>query len=76
LDFWLIERYFLYSARAGKLFRGQVHHLPYPLSDVALGDYDFTDLMPSGFPKFSKSPAHAIASSGVSVEIFGIEQIH
>ena len=76
LDFWLIERYFLYCTRAGKLFRGQVHHQPYPLSDVALGDYDFTELMPSGFPKFSKSPVHAIASSGVNVEVFGIEQIH
>lgn len=26
LDYWLMERYFLYSYRYGKLFRGDIHH--------------------------------------------------
>jgi uncharacterized protein YqjF (DUF2071 family) len=30
LEFFLLERYYLYNVRGGKLHRGQVHHVPYP----------------------------------------------
>ena len=32
LEHFLAERYFLYAARHGRLYRGQVHHTPLPAS--------------------------------------------
>jgi len=31
LEHWLTERYCLYAQRSGKLFRAEIHHLPWPL---------------------------------------------
>jgi uncharacterized protein len=36
LDFFLVERYVLYSQRADQLFRARVHHRPYPLRKATL----------------------------------------
>jgi uncharacterized protein YqjF (DUF2071 family) len=33
LETWLTERYCLYASRKGKLFRGDIHHLPWPLEN-------------------------------------------
>lgn len=75
LDFWLIERYLLYSKHAGRLYRGQVHHEPYPLAELSLKNYDFRALTPPGLASFSGEPAHRIASPGVRVEVFGLERV-
>lgn len=38
LEHWLTERYCLYSAdRSGRLFRGEINHLPWPLQPAAAG---------------------------------------
>ncbi|MEM7234672.1 MAG: DUF2071 domain-containing protein [Planctomycetota bacterium] len=31
LDHWLTERYCLYSGKEGRVFRGEIHHLPWPI---------------------------------------------
>ena len=36
LDHFLCERYFLYAYARGQLYRGQVHHAPYPLQSAVL----------------------------------------
>jgi len=35
LEYFLTERYCLYTVRAGKVFRAYIHHLPWPLQDAA-----------------------------------------
>jgi hypothetical protein len=35
LDHWLTERYCLYAAAGKRLFRGEIHHLPWPLQPAA-----------------------------------------
>lgn len=37
LDFFLIERYLLYSTKGGKLMQGRVWHEPYPILGPCLG---------------------------------------
>ena len=31
LDYWLTERYCLYAAHGGHVYRGDIHHAPWPL---------------------------------------------
>lgn len=35
LEYWLTERYCLYTVYGGSVFRGEIHHLPWPLQDAA-----------------------------------------
>ena len=35
LEYWLTERYCLYTIHNGHVYRGEVHHLPWPLQDAA-----------------------------------------
>jgi hypothetical protein len=34
LEHWLTERYCLYTVHAGRVYRGEVHHEPWPLQDA------------------------------------------
>jgi uncharacterized protein YqjF (DUF2071 family) len=34
LEHWLTERYCLYAVHAGRVYRGEVHHEPWPLQDA------------------------------------------
>lgn len=34
LEHWLTERYCLYTVQSGRVFRGEVHHEPWPLQDA------------------------------------------
>jgi uncharacterized protein YqjF (DUF2071 family) len=35
LEHWLTERYCLYTTHAGDVYRGEIHHQPWPLQDAA-----------------------------------------
>jgi uncharacterized protein len=34
IERWLTERYCLYSVHRGRVYRGEIHHLPWPLQDA------------------------------------------
>ena len=34
LEYWLTERYCLYTVHQGKVWRGEIHHVPWPLQDA------------------------------------------
>lgn len=34
LEYWLTERYCLYTVHNGRLYRGEIHHPPWPLQDA------------------------------------------
>ena len=34
IEHWLTERYCLYTVHAGHVYRGEIHHLPWPLQDA------------------------------------------
>ena len=65
LEFFLAERYLLYSMRGEKLMQGQVWHTPYLLHDVAA--YTIEDTL-SVDAEISTNPyVHALYSPGVKV---------
>jgi hypothetical protein len=47
LEKWLTERYCLYAEREGRLFRGEIHHPPWPLEngEVEIDSLDMTRLV-------------------------------
>lgn len=70
LDFFLIERYLLYSLRGGRLFTGQVHHPPYPIQSLDLVHCRESLL---SFNRITAKPfEHFCFSRGVDVEVFSV----
>ena len=72
LDFFLLERYLLFTERRGLLWRGQVHHTPYPICEVEIlsvtqGLSDHSQLI------FEETlPLYTHYSPGVDVEVFAL----
>lgn len=77
LDYFLVERYvlFSYSCRSRILREGRVHHAPYIVQDVDLLESDAGLFDLDGLRAPNRPPDHALASSGVDVEIFGLEAV-
>ena len=75
LEFFLVERYRLYSSAPDGLRRGAVFHEPYPLcrADVTLWDENL--LLLEGFAPTKRPPDHVLLSRGVDVTIFPLERI-
>lgn len=72
-EFWLLERYILYSFYRGKLYRGHVRHVPYPMRSVTVNSIQQTIVQAAGFEP--KPFQHAIASDGVDVDVFLITHV-
>jgi uncharacterized protein YqjF (DUF2071 family) len=78
LEFFLIERYilFAYSPPPTRLWRGKVHHQPYPIQDVRVTDLDDCLFDLDGFKRPNRAPDHIVMSRGVEVEVFGLERVN
>lgn len=73
LEFWLAERYLLFTNMpGGQIARGQVHHPPYPLKTASLQRCEQSLLASNGIHPI-EPPAHVVFSPGVSVEIFPLQ---
>jgi uncharacterized protein YqjF (DUF2071 family) len=74
LEHFLAERYLLYAYRDGLLYRGQVHHAPYPLQPAEAADLDETLLAASNIQRPEGLPLVHYAR-GVDVRIFSLRRI-
>lgn len=71
LDFFLAERYLLYAERGNRLYRGQVHHTPYPLQTATVENLDQSLTGKAGFAALNDIPPPLIHyASGVNVDVF------
>lgn len=75
LEFFLLERYFLYTTRGGRLFRGQVAHEPYEYGDALVPELSTLPAGQAGFAGLAAKPQHICRSPGVDVRIFGLERL-
>jgi uncharacterized protein len=75
LEFFLVERYRLYSSAPHGLRRGAVSHPPYPLCRAGVTAWDENLLPLNGFTPTGRPPDHAIMSRGVDVTIFRLERM-
>ena len=74
LDYFLVERYLLYTWNRGRLFSGRVHHSPYPLQAANCERFDETLIAANGLKRPDVSPlVHYV--SGVDVDIFALKPV-
>lgn len=73
LEFFLVERYQLFSYRRGKIFSGRVFHAPYPLRSAEVSSCSQNMVQALGMP--CGDWEHVCFSEGVDVEIFGIKSV-
>jgi uncharacterized protein YqjF (DUF2071 family) len=73
LAHFLAERYALYAERRGRIFRGRVHHNPYPLQPAGFADLDESLVAAAGVNRGVKTPL-AHYAQGVTVEVFGLSE--
>lgn len=74
IEHFLIERYILYTRKKARLFRGRVHHSPYPLREARLLYADQSWMKELGL-HIDRPPDHVLFSEGVSTEIFPLEPV-
>jgi uncharacterized protein YqjF (DUF2071 family) len=75
LEFFLVERYRLYSSAPDGLRRGAVFHEPYRLCRADLSEWDENLLPLNGFAPTGRPPDHVLMSRGVDVTIFPLERV-
>jgi uncharacterized protein YqjF (DUF2071 family) len=74
LEHFLAERYLLYAAHRGRLYRSQVHHAPYPLQTAEVSALEETLLAAAGIERPAEvSLAHF--ARGVRVEVFPLSRV-
>jgi len=75
LEHFLAERYFLYMQRSrGDLYRGQVHHRPYPLREARLLEMNESLLKAADITP-RREVELVLYSEGVNVEVFRPQQV-
>ena len=72
LDFFLLERYRLFTQRGGNLMTGRVYHEPYRLGKVMVRKLDTRLFKLDGLEMPSGSPAHAAYVHRVDVTVYPI----
>ena len=74
LQFFLTERYCLYSENKGQLYRGRIHHQPWPLQKASLRSFNSTMIESHGLPTLKDEPLLHYAEE-LSVEVWSLESI-
>ncbi len=71
-EFFLVERYMLYSQSISGLFSGRVYHTPYQVSSVTVTEQKETLISAAGITP--RPFTHTLFSSGVDVEVFALKR--
>jgi uncharacterized protein len=74
LEYFLCERYALYSYRASSLYRARIWHEPWPLRSAALHSLDSTMIQGNGLPQPDGQPLVHYADQ-LPVEIWPIHRV-
>jgi uncharacterized protein YqjF (DUF2071 family) len=75
LEFFLIERYVLFSAaRNGRLYAGRVHHPQYRIGPGLLEEWSFIPAVADGFPNPARSPDHVRIAAALDVQAWAIRK--
>jgi uncharacterized protein YqjF (DUF2071 family) len=74
LEFFLTERYCLYSAYKQKLYRARIFHEPWPLQKATVSSFDSTMIESHGLPTPKDEPLLHYAEE-ISVDIWPIKEV-
>jgi uncharacterized protein YqjF (DUF2071 family) len=70
LEFFLVERYWLFASTPRGIRCGQVHHTPYPVARAEASVFDARLLELNGFEPLAGNPDHVCGSPRVNVLIY------
>jgi len=73
-EFFLSERYVLYSENEGELYRAQIHHQPWPLQQSTLESFSSSMIEAVGIPTPKTQPLVHYAEE-VNVDIWPLESV-
>jgi uncharacterized protein len=74
LEFFLTERYCLYTSHKQKLYRCRIFHEPWPLQKASLSSFDSTMIESHGLPTPKGDPLLHYAEE-ISVDIWPLEEV-
>ena len=74
-EFFLTERYILYTEFEGELYRARIYHEPWQLFAAELTNFSASMLEPKQIPQPKTQPILHHAEQ-VSVDIWGLERVH
>ncbi len=74
LEFFLTERYCLYSENAGQLYRARIFHQPWPLQKATMNSFESTMIDALGVKSFGGDPVLNYAES-IDVDIWPIHRV-
>jgi len=74
LEFFLTERYCLYSERAGELYRARIYHEPWPLQQAILSSFRSTMIESHGLPTPKGEPLLHYADE-IKVDIWPLKKV-
>jgi uncharacterized protein len=74
LEFFLTERYCLYTSHKQKLYRCRIFHEPWPLQKASLSSFDSTMIESHGLPTPKDDPLLHYAEE-VNVDIWPLEEV-
>jgi uncharacterized protein YqjF (DUF2071 family) len=74
LEFFLLERYCLYTANAGKLYRCRIFHQPWPLWEAQFSTYRSSMIEGDGLPAPAGEPL-LHCGGPVSVDVWPLEEV-
>jgi uncharacterized protein YqjF (DUF2071 family) len=75
LEFFLLERYFLFASKGQNLALGRVHHTPYTFCQPNVSQWDDRLFELDGLIRPQRPPDHMLFSPGVDVEIFNLQNM-
>ncbi len=71
-EFFLVERYLMFTEGPNGLRQGRVFHAPYRIADLDLQEWDAEIPISNGFANPGRPPEHALFSPGVDTEVFAL----
>ena len=75
LEFFLLERYYLYAVRFGSLLRAQVSHQPYRYSDAQVETWSTIPAELDGFRGSTNNPDHLCYVDRLDVKVYATQKI-
>ncbi len=74
IEFFLTERYCLYSERVGKLYRSRIHHEPWPLQQATVSSFNSTMIEALGLAAPKGNPLLHYAEE-IKVDIWPLKKL-
>lgn len=76
LEFFLAERYVLYSVNSeGRLFSGKVHHVPYATAPAEVSEWSFQPAGTDGFFSPDRAADHALCAADLQVKAWSLAPV-